>query len=290
MDNDNNNNMDDDDDAEESPVLELPLSSEEFNDFFYLPREEELIQTIQENIGCFNCNSPGAKSKCSACGVAIYCNRDWQRHHWKKAPIGGDNNNNNKLEPHNTICKAIQALVRKDKPELPFPVVLPLIDNKYEEDDDMVVQEMKLYSNLFIDEAARNNLDDMSLTVLCIKDQVVNEEGAIRLLSTARFISSDFTLHNVEAVIYEKVDNYNRNSIKNLYPQDGSFGSISEDAKEKSISHIINFIERIHDKVKGIRIRSMTCGRGLSWISNNDEVQTKLKNANGGADISFIAG
>jgi hypothetical protein len=277
------------DDGKKSPVLAASSSVEEFNDFFHLPREEELIQTIQENIGCFNCNSPGAKSKCSACGVAIYCNRDCQRHHWKKTPIGG--NKDNKLEPHNTICKAIQALVRsKDKPELPFPVVLPLIDNKYEEDDDMVVQEMKLYSNLFIDEAARNNVDDMGLTVLCIKDEMVNEEGAIRLLATARFISSDFTLHNVEAIIYEKVDNYCRDSINNLYPQDGSFGSISEVAKEKSISHIINFIERIHEKVKGIRIRSMTCGRGLSWISNKNEVQTKLKNANGGADISFFVG
>jgi hypothetical protein len=96
---------------------------------------------------------------------------------------------------------------------------LPLIDNKYEEDDDTVVQEMKLYSNLFIDEAATNNLDDMSLTVLCIKDQMVNEEVAIRLLSTTRFISSDFTLHNVEAEIYEKVDNYCRDSIDNLYPK-----------------------------------------------------------------------
>jgi hypothetical protein len=56
------------------------------------------------------------------------------------------------------------------------------------------------------------------------------------------------------------------------------------------MSHIINFIQRIHEKVKGIRIRSMTCGRGLSWISTNDEVQTKLNNANGGADISFLVG
>ena len=93
---------------------------------------------------------------------------------------------------------------------------------------------------------------------------MVNEDGAIRLLSTARFISSDFTLHNVEAVIYDKVDNYCRDSINNLYPQDGSFGSISEDAKEKSMSHTINFIERIHEKVKGIRIRSMTCERCLT--------------------------
>lgn len=99
---------------------------------------------------------------------------------------------------------------------------------------------------------------------LRVQTQMVNEEGAIRLLSTARFISSDFTLHNVEAVIYDKVDNYCRDSINNLYPQDGSFGSISEDAKEKSMSHIINFIERIHEKVKGIRIRSMTCERCLT--------------------------
>jgi hypothetical protein len=119
---------------------------------------------------------------------------------------------------------------------------------------------------------------------------MANEEGAIRLLSTARFISSDFTLHNVEAVIYEKVDNYCRDSDNNLEPQDGSFGSISDDAKKKSMSHIIIFIERIHEKVKGIRIRSMTCERGLTWINNNDEVQTKLKNANGGADISFLVG
>ena len=93
---------------------------------------------------------------------------------------------------------------------------------------------------------------------------MVNEEGAIRLLSTARFISSDFTLHNGEAVIYEKVDNYCKHSVNNLYPQHGSFGSISKDAKEKSMSHIIIFIERIHEKVKGIRIRSMTCERCLT--------------------------
>jgi hypothetical protein len=33
----------------------------------------------------------------------------------------------------------------------------------------MVVLEMRLYKYLFIDEAARNNLDDMNLTVPCIK-------------------------------------------------------------------------------------------------------------------------
>jgi hypothetical protein len=49
-----------------------------------------------------------------------------------KTPTSGDNKDkDNKLELHNTIYKAIQALVRRDKPDLPFPVVLPLIDNKY---------------------------------------------------------------------------------------------------------------------------------------------------------------
>ena len=39
------------DDDEESPVLAASSVMEEFNDFFYLPREEKLIQTIQENAG-----------------------------------------------------------------------------------------------------------------------------------------------------------------------------------------------------------------------------------------------
>jgi hypothetical protein len=38
-------------DDEESPVLAASSLMEEFNDFFSLPREVELMQTIQENVG-----------------------------------------------------------------------------------------------------------------------------------------------------------------------------------------------------------------------------------------------
>lgn len=46
----NKNNDDNMDDDEESPVLAASSVLEEFNDFIYLPREEKLIQTIQETL------------------------------------------------------------------------------------------------------------------------------------------------------------------------------------------------------------------------------------------------
>jgi hypothetical protein len=150
--------------------------------------------------------------------------------------------------------------------------------------EEALLEEMEHYSDLFVNEVIRvgrrsqfpePNSINVGLTVLCAED----DNNTVRLTATARFGTEDDEIHDVHAVLFKAIDQ-GKEAIAQLYPPDdggGMFamfsappGEIAEDKKELAVKCIVEFIDRL--KEKDIRVRTMTCGRGLSWLDKNSDL------------------
>ena len=251
-----------------------------FNEEFYFPREEQLINIIQEEVGCFNCNTQvGAKKTCSACKIAKYCSKQCQQSNWKGNSAGAKG----KEQPHNVVCKAVRTFRTQN---LPFPFILPVVGGF---SSGMLASEMNLYSNLFLNALSKAKVQDISLIVLCTEDSMFGDQ-TVRLIGTARFIT-DLKVCEIHNVIHKQVDK-GEDAVASLYPSSRTsndiFGSVlSKEAKEKAISYLVDFIKRLHKKY--ITVKSVTCGRGLAFLESDKDSQQLFKEANG-ESFNCIAG
>ena len=128
-------------------------------------------------------------------------------------------------------------------------------------DEELLLNEMELYSDLFIEEAARIGVDSMSLVVLCAEDK----NDITRLTVSARFLDGTFQIHEICGVLFKTID-IGRDKLDLIYPRDGGHGSIADDKKSLVVAHLEQFIDKL--KVKGIQVVMMTCGRGLTWLAS----------------------
>lgn len=233
-----------------------------FDEEFYFPREQQLINIIQGEVGCFNCNTQVAKKTCSACKIAKYCSKECQQSHWKGNSTGAKG----KEQPHNIVCKAVRKF-RAQK--LPFPFCLPLVGGF---SSGMTQSEMNLYSNLFLNALSKARVQGITLLVICVEDSMFGDQ-TIRLIGTAQFFSPGSKIHEIDNVIHQQVDK-GEDAVKNI------LGSVlSKEAKEKVISYIVDFINRLHKK--NIRLKSMARGRGLEFLKDDKDSQKLFKEANG---------
>lgn len=128
-------------------------------------------------------------------------------------------------------------------------------------DEELLLNEMELYSDLFIEESARIGVDSMSLVVLCAEDK----NDITRLTVSARFLDGTFQIHEICGVLFKTID-IGRDKLDLIYPRDGGHGSIADDKKSLVVAHLEQFIDKV--KVNGIQVVMMTCGRGLTWLAS----------------------
>ena len=244
-----------------------------FNPDFYATRELEVTKKWQTMWGCFNCgnrNEGAAKKTCSACNIAVYCNRKCQRDCWKGNHGGA---------PHSRICKEMCAFKsRKLGP-------LPILVNNYPGmvSNDVIEAEMRNYGDLFIEEAARSlRTKYISLQVLCFEDNY----NIVRLVGTAMFGGGGGPAGAqiiINRVLFYEVDR-GITAGRNVEPSDGTSGSISKQAKKRVVTHIADFVVRLRSK--GIGVMSICYGRGLMWLSeDDDDAKRVINSANGGSVI-----
>ena len=148
-------------------------------------------------------------------------------------------------------------------------------------DEEMLLAEMETYSDLFVEEVARALGDksaDLSLTALCAEDA----GKIVRLTLSARFVDAEWKIHDIGGVLFKTIDRGD-DKLAQIYPADGSHGSIDDSKKGLVVTHLEGFVDRLSEK--GIRVVMMTCGRGLTWLAGeSDEVGDKLRS------ISRMAG
>ena len=72
--------------------------------------------------------------------------------------------------------------------------------------------------------------------------------------------------------------------VRNLNPVNGSSGELSKKAKDRVMPHILDFVKRTRSN--GLCARSMMFGRGLMWLSDDNEAQNKI-NAVIGTKLEF---
>lgn len=233
----------------------------EFNQDFYAARSNELLETLTEAKGCTNCGKKDVNTKrCTGCKFAKYCNVDCQKADWKK---------------HKPVCKATRSA--KETPS----VFCRLLKSWDLMNDEELVKEMENYSKLFIEEVVRvghrsrfpePNSINMGLTVVCVED----DDNIVRLTATARFGTEEKMINDVHAVLFKTIDQ-GKEAIAQLYPPDHGFsmfgappGEIADDKKELAAKYIVEFVDQL--KERDLRVRTITCGRGLPWLKDNKEL------------------
>ena len=82
------------------------------------------------------------------------------------------------------------------------------------------------------------------------------------------------------SVLFKTIDQ-GKEAIANLYPPDHLLpfplrappGEIADEKKELVAKYIVEFIDKL--KESQIRVRAMTCGRGLPWLVKNKELRDR---------------
>mmetsp|Transcript_46483 Transcript_46483/g.55901 ORF Transcript_46483/g.55901 Transcript_46483/m.55901 type:complete len:269 (+) Transcript_46483:59-865(+) len=232
-----------------------------FNPYFFESRGNELIAILQKSRGCFFCGRPAPKSKCSRCKVAQYCNRDCQKNDWK--PI------------HKELCSTWLENYGDgpaDDASASVPICMKSVG--YISSDEVLVDEMRQRQIAFMEEAGcRIEGRGLSLSVACI-----DMFQRIRLVAAAHFYDGEPKIREVNRIMFECVDE-GEEAMRRLYPSSGGSGSLSTDVKERVVIHLTDFVRRLNKY--GIHVNSMTYGRGLMWLSGDEQVQETIEKHNG---------
>ncbi|EJK44846.1 hypothetical protein THAOC_36581 [Thalassiosira oceanica] len=226
-----------------------------FNKDFYAPRNEVVVRIIQTATGCFHCRRKGEVvdlKMCTNCRFATYCGVSCQKADWAR---------------HKKICKHIKHQTPNNLPRL--------YAGQGFLDEELLLNEMETYSDLFVEEVARALGDengDLSLIALCAEDA----GKIVRLTVSARFVDAEWKIHEICGVLFKTIDRGD-DKLAQIYPADGSHGSIDDSKKGLVVSHMEGFVDRLGEK--GIRVVMMTCGRGLTWLAGeSDVIGDKLMN------------
>eukprot|EP01083_Nonionella_stella_P087087 242137_1 len=250
-----------------------------FNPRFYSSHEAALVKRCQNSFGCFNCGKK-AKLQCSRCKIAMYCDSDCQLKNWKRGTSG--------MNSHKSICKQI----RKFRARKPGPIARLLLDPiHYLKYDDDLVAEMRVYGDLFLQEAERSlKKRRIDLIVLCMED-----EGFVRLIVSAKLmakrgenfdgidyidnVSDPFGCSYIQCILFEPLD-HGPDACEKVEPPNGTSGMICNDAKEMAIAHIVDLLERM--QTHQIQPGALSYGRGLMWLQEDEAAQEMFTSASPG--------
>lgn len=192
------------------------------------------------------------------------------------------------MNSHKSICKQ----VRKFRAQKPGPIARLLLDPiHYLKYDDDLVAEMRVYGDLFLEEAERSlKKRRIDLIVLCMED-----EGFVRLIISAKLMakrgenfdgidyidnfSDPFGCSYIQCILFEPLD-YGPDACEKVEPSNGTSGMISNDAKEMAIAHIVDFLERM--RKHKIQPGALSYGRGLMWLQEDEVAQEMFTSASPG--------
>lgn len=254
-----------------------------FNPKFYLSHETALVKHCQKSLGCFNCGKT-AKLQCSECKIAMYCSRDCQVKNWKRGTSG--------MKSHKSICKDVRDFRAQHAGPIPRVLLDPI---HYLKSDNDLVKEMRVYGNLFLQEAERSLKNrTIDLVVLCIED-----EGFVRLILSAKIMGKRDECFDgvdyidnfrdpsgysyIQCVLFEQLD-YGPDACEKVEPQNDTSGVISNAAKKKAVKHIANFLERM--KKHKLKVGTLSYGRGFMWLREDKKAQEKITSA--GPSITLL--
>jgi len=248
-----------------------------FNPKFYAERELILIKKIRKFHGCFNseeCRNKNVSEmkQCSRCRFVIYCTRSCGASHWSE---------------HKPFCDWITSC-RKDGNHhqnlIPFMLTFT---GCYFCGNLELEKEMEIYSDMFIEEMSKQNKKEITLTLCCVKDDAPDKDDIVRLIGEgvvydSSFMSSNSThMRELNHILFYEVDSGPK-AICGLYPDGygmagGSPGTIAESAKVRVVTRIVQFLVKLQRK--GVKVTSMTCGRGLMWLPDDTEAKDKFDEA-----------
>jgi hypothetical protein len=223
---------------------------------------EHIIEIVQGHAGCFCCNKPDPPMGCSRCKVARYCNQDCQKTDWS---VKGED-----AGYHKQLCGVYcENRAEENGMKGAIPICLKSIDLI---DEDMFMMAMRTRSSLFLREIQKHG-EEGGIKV-SFQTSVIKLLGKVRLVAACSYVSKDFTRVSLNHVLLENVDE-GAQAEQRLYPSSGGAGSISEEAEEKVLDHWVSFMGLLIES--GMRVVSITYGRGLMAICEKKSFQEKLE-------------
>lgn len=229
---------------------------------------QKLINVYKEQVGCFNCRKPNPTKRCGQCQIVWYCDRECQVTDWKKQ--------------HKQLCQ-VWLDNRSGSPPGPIPICMFACGFIGETS---MVQAMKIRRDLFLKEFKRMAAEtehDKEPQYLSLTLAVVEMFGKIRLVASAHLVDDNFEKIAVSHVLLEELEASDRETVNRLY--EGS-GTISEETRSKVSEKLISFVSDIKES-NGL-IVSITYGRGLMFLSTEEEFKQPIQTCQGSSEIQWI--
>jgi hypothetical protein len=243
---------------------------------FHKEREDYLINALQEQVGCFNCNKPNPSKTCSRCKVSRYCDRECQKTDWKESGVDAGH--------HKHLCE-VYCDNRSEVNGIngAIPICLYSVDFI---DEGIFVFHMQERGRLFLEEVNRYQIQQGTKMGLFFQTSVIKLLGnGIRLVAAVSF-HADGKHWTVNHVLLETVDD-GPEPEKRLYPRSGGPGTIATAAEEEVLEHWVAYIGRVHE-IGNASVSGITYGRGLMHVADKRDFQKKLDAANSPKKIMYL--
>lgn len=231
----------------------------EFNEDFDVDMGQKMMDVYKNQVGCFACRKPDAAMRCSRCQMGWYCNRECQKQHWKSG--------------HKETCKVWCDNIKpgEEGGHVAIPIVMRSCGYISEES---FANAMKARSELFLKEMKQSSSSD-ARTLGC-QIGVIEMFGKIRLNMAATFVTDSFERITVNHIWLRDVDD---NRVESGDELSRGSGKVSNDTK-RMVRHALC---EVGSKAKEyeVDIFSFTYGRGLMFISDDEEFQKSVEDAAG---------
>lgn len=229
-----------------------------FNRDFDLDLGNKLLDLYKKEVGCYSCRKPDASQRCSRCQAAWYCNRECQSKHWKKG--------------HREACKT-WCDNRAEENGTKGPIPICMYSCGYIGKDSWV-KAMDMRRDVFLRELKRsvtNETCHLSLTM-----GVVQMFGTIQLVGGVKFVDEEMNIITVNHLFLQAVDEGNQEAVRLLYQGSGTISDIAKQKVQTAFCEISAMI-----KAQGAEIVSITFGRGIMYIKEDQDFRRAVEEAAG---------
>lgn len=214
---------------------------------------EQLCDFVQAACGCFSCEKQGATKKCSACKVAVYCDRTCQRSDWR--------------EEHKEHC---QVYCGNQKQGECMAVCLRSCGYIGEVTFMRAIKKRRDLLLSMISSLPSNPW-------LHIQSSVIGILGSIRIVALVSVWDDNGRglygePREVRHIMIDTVDEETPQAMNRLYR--GS-GTISPEARAKAFDKLVELVA--HVKQYELTIGSITFGRGMVDFADDANLDSLLK-------------
>lgn len=236
-------------------------SIQRFDPEFDAVLNKKIILGYNTLIGCFFCEKLGAKRICSACKVAVYCDRNCQRQAWR--------------ETHKDACNAF--CYERDYGE---SIIHSMRSVEWMAEEDFMAAALARRELLL---SMVSSMFGKKKAIVSVQSSVIEILGTIRLVGSLSFFDiHDEEFRLVHDALIHTVDEATDETRAQI--NDGS-GTISKDARVKAINAWLEFAK--HLKEHDISLSGITFGRGMmDFVGDADFVS--LLNEIGHPDVLTI--